>query len=354
MKPQTLDKRDQEILEAIVDSYVETGEPVGSGTIARRSREGLSPATIRNVMANLEERDLISQPHTSAGRVPTDLGYRVYVDSLMRARPLRPAEQRLIESSFQDQRPEFSELLSSVSRILSRFSKHMGVVVSPHIARAHVRDIEFVRLAKSHLLVIVVAVSGMIYNKVVQIEEDFPQEKLDWIGRYLTSTFKGRTLPEIRDRILEMMGQEKALYDELLSDALKVGSAGLGEADNEEEAGAEVFVDGTSNLLSEPEFARVERLRTLFRTFEEKHELLRVLNSCLERQASGVRVIIGSENPSPEMSDCTLITSNYAMEGETLGTLGIIGPTRMEYARAIALVDSVARLFSAALRRYPG
>lgn len=354
MKEIELDTRAQEILEAIVVSYIETGDPVGSRTISRLSREGLSPATVRNVMADLEERNLLAQPHTSAGRIPTDLGYRVYVDSLMRTRPLPAAERRIIESSLQDPHAEFQDLFGNVSRILSRFSKHIGVIVSPHLARVHLRDIEFVRLAPHRMLVILVAASGVIHNKVVEIQDDFDQEKLDQIGRYLTATFKGRTLPEIRDQILEMMGQEKSLYDELLRDALKVGRATLEVEPEDDATGGEVFVDGAANLLSEPEFATIERLKSLFRTFEEKHELLRVLNSCLERQAGGVRVLIGSENPSREMSDCALVASNYGTAGQTLGTLGIIGPTRMEYARAVSLVDSVARIFSAALTRYQG
>jgi len=352
MKEFELEKRDQEILEAIVKAFIESGEPVGSRTVARLNREGLSAATIRNVMADLEERKLLAQPHASAGRVPTDLGYRVFVDSLSKPRRLPAADERLIETSLQEGQPEMNELFSNVSKLLSRLSKHMGVVVSPHIAKVRLRDIEFVRLAPRRVLVILVASSGGIHNKVVEIEEDHDQERLDKIGKYLTHEFKSHTLPEIRDRILEMMGHEKALYDTLLRDALMLGKAGLEYDSRLESAGSDVFMDGTANLLSESDFASLERLRGLFRTFEEKHEMLRVLNKCLEQQQDGVRVIIGSENPNPELSDCALIASGYGMQGQTLGTLGIIGPTRMEYARAIALVDSVARLFSNALSRY--
>ena len=345
-----LDRRSQEVLEAVVKAYVESGEPVGSKTVSNLSTERVSSATIRNVMAELEERGLLSQPHTSAGRIPTDLGYRVYVDSLG-AKPLGRSEERLIETSLHEQQTEANELFTAVSRILAKFSRHLGVVVSPHMDRVRLRDIEFVRLGPKRVLVIVVAGSGMLHNKVIQIEDDFDQEWLDKIGQYLTTTFKGLTLPEIRDRILELMGEEKALYDQLLGDALRLGRAGLDPVQSE---AGEVFLGGTTNLLAEPEFGRIERLRSLFKTFEEKHELLRVLNICLEQQPAGVQVFIGSENASPNMSDCSLVTSSYGLKGQSLGTLGIIGPTRMEYARAIALVDSVARLFSQALSRYPG
>lgn len=353
MKEIPLDRRDHEILEAVVESYIETGEPVGSRVVSRHNREGLSPATIRNVMADLEEKHLLAHPHTSAGRVPTDMGYRAYVDQLVKSHRLPAVDEPMIESYLHANQAEINELFSNVSRLLSRLSRHMGVVVTPHLARVRLRDIEFVRLGPHRVLVILVAGSGMLHNKVIEIEEDHSQDNLDKIGRYLTDEFKGHTLPEIRDRILDLMGQEKALYDTLLRDALKLGKAGL-EIGSRMEASGEVFVDGTANLLSEPEFASIKRLKALFRTFEEKHELLLVLNRCLEQQPEGVRVIIGSENPSPEMTDCALIASNYGLPGQTLGTLGIIGPTRMEYARAIALVDSVARLFSTALTRYQG
>jgi len=349
----TLDRRSQEILEAVVESYIQKGEPVGSRAVSKLSSEGLSAATIRNVMAELEESELLTQPHTSAGRVPTDLGYRLYVDSLMKARRLRKDEEQMIESSLLTTPTELHDLFASVSRILSRLSHHLGVVVSPHISRARLKETEFVRLGKGRILVIIVAVSGMIHNKVIETDDDHPQEKLDKIGRYLSDEFRGNTLSEIRDRILEMMSQEKALYDALLRDALELGRASL-EVEEEKASGGEVFVDGTSNLLAEPEFSSINQLKGLFRTFEEKHELLRVLNRCLENEQPGVKLLIGSENPHPDLAGCTLVAASYGTGGRTLGTLGIIGPTRMEYARAIALVDSVARLFSDALVRYEG
>ena len=259
----------------------------------------------------------------------------------------------MIESSLLTTPTELHDLFATVSRTLSRLSHHLGVVVSPHISRARLKETEFVRLGKGRVMVIIVAVSGMIHNKVIETEEDYAQEKLDRIGRYLSDEFRGNTLTEIRDRILEMMGQEKALYDSLLRDALALGRAGM-DVEEETAAGGEVFVDGTSNLLAEPEFASISRLKGLFRTFEEKHELLRVLNSCLQGEQAGVKVLIGSENSHPDLAGCTLIASSYGTGAGRLGTLGIIGPTRMEYARAIALVDSVARFFSGALVRYEG
>src|SRR5262245_2383965 len=247
MKEIELDKRSQEILEAVVRSYIETGEPVGSRAVSVLTREGLSAATVRSVMAELEERNLLTHPHTSAGRVPTDLAYRVYVDLLMKARKLSAAEERLIESSLQGGRSELGEIFATVSRLLSRLSRQLGVVVTPHVSRVRVRDIEFVRLSPHRVLLILVAASGLIHNKVVEIPEDHPQERLDALGRYLSSEFCGHTLQEIRDRILFLMGQEKAQYDTLLREALALGQASLGM---EPPAGAagEIFVDGAANL----------------------------------------------------------------------------------------------------------
>ena len=353
MKELELDRRDQEVLEAIVRSYIQTGEPVGSRTISMRSREGLSAATIRNVMADLEEKTLLTQPHTSAGRVPTDLAYRVYVDSLMKARRLPAIEERLIESSLGESHTEVGDLFASVSKVLSRLSRHMGVVVTPHIARVRLRDLEFVRLGPHRVLVVIVGASGVIYNKMVEIPEDHDQEKLDAIGRRLTKEFRGHTIPEVRDIILERMSEEKASFDALLRDALSVARAGLEIVPEEAGRLGDVFIDGTANLLSEPEFSSADRLQSLVRTIEEKHELLKLLNGCLE-DPTGVRVMIGSEVHSPDMNDCALIAATYGTEGQTLGALGIIGPTRMEYSHSIALVESVARLFSRALSRYEG
>jgi heat-inducible transcriptional repressor len=349
-----LDRRAQEILGAVVEQYVQSGEPVGSRTLAQRNPERLSPATIRNTMADLEQLGLLEQPHTSAGRVPTELGYRVYVNNLMHDRPIGRSEEKLIQESLGHPGADASQLFAQVSRVLSQISHQIGVVITPNISRVRLKHLEFVRLAPRRCVAIIVAESGVIHNKVFETEEDYAQDQLDGAGRFLTETFQGMTLPETRERILAMLTEEKALYDRMLHDALTLGSASVegtvavaGLADSHH-----VFLDGASNLIDKPEFADAERLKAIFRAFEQKHDILRILNRCIEEAQPGVRVLIGSETDLPDLNQCTLITSTYGPEGAPLGALGVLGPTRMEYAKAVALVDYVSRFFGSLLKPY--
>lgn len=347
----SLDRRAQEILGAVVEQYVQSGEPVGSRTLSQRSPEHLSAATIRNTMADLEQLGLLEQPHTSAGRIPTELGYRVYVNNLMHDRPIARSEERFIQESLGHPGADASQLFAQVSRVLSQLSNQIGVVITPNISRVRLKHLEFVKLAPQRTVAIIVAETGVIHNKVFETEEDYAQDQLDRAGRFLTETFQGMTLPETRERILAMMAEEKALYDRLLRDALTLGSASVDETVPAAE-GHHVFLEGASNFLDKPEFADAERLKAIFRTFEEKHHILRILNRCIDEAHPGVRVLIGSETDLPELNQCTLITSTYGLEGAPLGALGVLGPTRMEYAKAVALVDYVSRFFGSLLKPY--
>jgi heat-inducible transcriptional repressor len=346
-----LDRREQQILHAAIEEHVSSGEPVSSRTLSRRGSERLSAATIRNTMANLEEMGLLEQPHASAGRVPTELGYRVYVDNLMRRSRVAPADERFIQQSLESPVTDVSEMFAQVSRVLSKLSHQVGVVVTPNISSVRLKHIEFVRLAPRRVVAIVVAASGVIHNKVFETEDDYGQEQLDKSGRYLTDTFQGDTLPEMREKILEMEAKEKATYDRLVGDALALGQASMEEATGDADVN-HVFLDGASNLLSVPEFTDILKLQGILRTLDERHQLVRLLNRCIEERESGVRVLIGSETDLPDLNDCTLITSAYGTGGSTRGVLGVIGPTRMEYARAVALVDYVSRFFGGLLTRY--
>jgi len=351
MNETPLDKRAQEILGAIVEQYVQSGEPVGSRTLSQKSSEHLSAATIRNTMADLEQLGLLEHPHTSAGRVPTELGYRVYVDNMMRDRPIALSDEKFIREQLGHPGADAAQLFAQVSRVLSQLSRQIGVVITPNISRVRLRHLEFVRLAPKRTVAIIVAETGVIHNKVVETEEDYAQDQLDRAGRFLTETFQGMTLPETREKIMTMMAEEKALYDRLLHDALTLGRASVDETTVATE-GHHVFLDGASNLLDNPEFADAERLKGLFRTFEEKHQILRILNRCIDEGQSGVRVLIGSETDLAELNQCTLITSTYGPEGTPQGALGVLGPTRMEYAKAVALVDYVSRFFGSLLKPY--
>jgi heat-inducible transcriptional repressor len=303
-------------------------------------------------MSDLEAMGLLDQPHPSAGRIPTESGYRVYVDSMMQGRPIAPSDEEIIQRAL-EQRQDPADLFAHASRVLSRISHQIGVVVTPHVAQLRLRHIEFVRLAPRRIVAVIVAHTGVIHNKVFETEEDHAQERLDQAGRYLTETFAGHTLPEIRERIVGLMAEEKALYDRILHDALALGRLSTESAVGDEAAqDSRVFLDGTANLVGAPEFADAERLRGIFRTFEEKHHLVSILNRCIAENHHGVRVFIGSETQVPDLGHCTVITSAYGPEGSPRGALGVIGPTRMEYAKAVALVEYVSRFFGNVLEPY--
>lgn len=346
-----LDVREQQILSAVVEHHVGTGEPVPSRAISGKGPHKLSPASVRSTMAELEERGLLEQPHASAGRVPTELGYRVYVDNLMRQRRVAPSDQEFIQQSLERPVSEISGLFEQVPRVLSSLSHQVGVVITPDISELKLRRIEFVRMAARRVVAIVVAETGVVHNKVFESEEDHVQEALDRAGRYLTGTFAGFTLPEVREKIQTMLAEEQALYDRLHRDALNLGRAGMDDAAAASDR-TRVYLDGAVNLLAAPEFADVERMKGILRTIEERHHLLELLNRCIEEGGSGVKILIGSETKLPDLDHCTLVTSAYGAEGAPRGALGLIGPTRMEYAKAVALVEYVSRFFGQMLARY--
>lgn len=338
-------------MSAIINEHLVTGDPVGSRTISDRFAHaaGWSPATIRNVMAELEELGLVEQPHTSAGRVPTDKGYRFYVDHMLGEAKLSRADLAAINSLLGGANREGlgtpERLMERTSHLLSELSTNVGIVVSPSLAESILQHIEFVRLADSRILVVLVSSSNIIQNKLVRIDESLSQEELDRTARYLNVEFSGKSLAAIRAEILELMRQEKALYDKLLQNAILLCERSL---EGEGSATGEVFVDGASNILTKPDFVDAERMRELFRTFEEKSRLVKILNECVARDASvpgrDVQVVIGREHPTPSMQDCALITAPYRLgTGQAVGAIGVVGPMRIEYARMMAVVNYVAR-----------
>ncbi len=318
MHEKELDKRDREILKAVIRNYIDTGEPVGSRTIAKLHPEGLSPATVRNIMADLEEAGYLTHPHTSAGRVPTDRGYRYYVDSLLAGTELHRSD-----------REKVAEVLRRPASLL--------------------RHIEFVALGPRRILAILVDRSGVIHNRIAEMSEDFTQEELDRIGRYLVVEFQGKTLTEIRAGLLDRMRQEKAAFDTLLSRAIALGNQVLQAPEEKDEK--QVYLRGTPNILQQPEFADMDEMRRLFETFEAKGKLVKILDEVMA--LDGLRVVIGSEHPDPDLAHISLIASPYRVADRIGGSLGILGPTRMEYARAIALVDYISKLFSRILTDPP-
>lgn len=333
-----LSPRSRQILEAIVEDYIATAEPVGSSAVARRHALTLSPATVRNVMANLEEMGLLTSPHTSAGRIPTEKAYRFYVDSLVALRKVTRDEKKQIIQRCRKAGSGLSDILKETSRALSSLSNYMGIVVAPSITSDVFRHIEFLHLGARKVLAILVSRNGSVQNRLIETDEDFSQDDLVKMGNYLNELMQGLTIFEARERVLAEMNKEKNHYDRLLAQALRIsGQAVTVEQD-------EIFVEGQSRIFDQPEFSDVRRMQEIFRAFEEKGRLLQLLGRCMK--AEGVRIYIGSEAPLSQTAGISLIASRFITSSNTVGMLGIIGPTRMGYSSVIPIVDYTARLVS--------
>jgi heat-inducible transcriptional repressor len=347
MAPELTD-RQRRILARLVAEYIEAGEPVSSAWLASHSALGLSSATVRNILARLEEQGLVRQPHTSAGRVPTDSGYRLYVDALLgsrkRSRALPEVEARLRQSA------SVGGLLESASAELSRASHHIGFALAPAGATMRLQHIDFVALEGRRVLVIVVATGGQITHRVVDTDERYEGTVLTQAANYINSEFSGLTLHEARTAIAARMRKERELYDALMASALRLARTGLSEMAPEET----LHVQGASLLLDDlidaslDSDATLETLRTLFRMIEEKHRLVELLTQCLD--ANGLTVVIGSEHTSADLQPFSLVAATFN-DGTRQGTIGVIGPTRMRYQRAISVVDGVSRVMARMLER---
>jgi heat-inducible transcriptional repressor len=291
-------------------------------------------------MADLEEEGYLAQPHTSSGRIPSEKGYRFFVDNLLDSGKLSKSDERYISRMLaESDTPE--EVMSRTSVVLSTISKNVGIVVAPPMAATVLKHIEFVDLTDGKILVVFVSTSGLLQRKLIRVNERYTQEELDKAGRYLVEKFCGKTLIEIRNELVRMMQVERALFDRMLS-LLQTWKESL---DQEPVAADNVYLQGTVNIISQPEFADVDRMRTLFQMFEEKGRLVKILNECITASPpDGVKIAIGSELGVPDMRDFTLITTSYASSDHTTGVLGIIGPTRMQYERGISIVGYLGRL----------
>jgi len=337
-----MNDREQGVLRAIVQDYIRTAEPVGSRTISRKYGFSLSPATIRTIMSDLEESGYVAQPHTSAGRVPTDKGYRLYVDSLMDRTPLSREEVERIEQRVGPTTAERDDLLREAGKLLFALSPYVAVALAPRLQDSRFQRVEFVSLARDRVLVILLADAGLVHHKTVVVEEAFTQDDLDRMARYLSDLLKGRTLREVRDLLVSQMAEEKALYDRLLAQTLRLGAQALaGEAE------ADVYVAGAARIADQPEFADIQKMKSLYTAFEEKSKLVMLLSECL--QGGGCRVFIGSEIPVQDIQELSVVASPYRRQGQILGVLGVLGPTRMDYARTVALVETTADLLTRSL-----
>lgn len=342
-----LPERDRRILGVLVQAYIDEGEPVSSLWLASRGF-GVSSATLRNVLARLEERGYVRQPHTSAGRVPTDLGYRIYVDQLLlERRSSRPAPQ--VEARLR-RAGTVEDLLSHVSHEVSKASHQVGFAIAPGAEMTTLEHLDFVPLDGGKLLVVVVATGGHITHKVIDPSEEYGPGELQQAANYLNSEFKGRSLLEVRQAVLERLSEERTLYDALMARALRLASSTFEDM----ESGPSIFIQGTSLLLDDigsddPDLA-LATLRTLLRMIEEKTRLVRLLDDYMG--SDGLTIVIGTEHHAPDLQHFSLVASTYT-DGHGTGAVGVIGPTRMRYSRAINAVDSLSKAINRMVQAKP-
>lgn len=333
-----LDARSQTLLKTLIERYIVEGQPVGSRTLSRYSGLELSPATIRNVMSDLEELGFITSPHTSAGRVPTPLGYRLFVDTLLTVKPL--AQQEISEMEDAIQPDHRQRVLSQASQLISQLTQFAGVVIVPRRQMQRVRQIEFLRLSEKRVLLIIVTADGEVQNRILLTQRDYSPSELIEAANYLNLNFLGLDLDQMRKRLRDELRQLSSDMSELMAGALDAG--------NQLDVGEQYVISGERNLLGiEDLSSNMTRLRRLFDLFEQRTSLAHLLE--LSNRAAGVQVFIGTESGIDSLDECSVVTAPYGAEGEVVGTVGVIGPTRMAYERVIPIVDITARLMSSAL-----
>jgi heat-inducible transcriptional repressor len=332
-----LGERGTEVLKSVVAQYIATGEPVGSRTVAKTSGLNLSPATIRNLMLDLEEAGYLHQPHTSAGRIPTPKGLRYYVDYILPIQELGRSLQQQIKEAFAPPTHEPQEMFRQASRVLSFMTGHPALLLAPRPQGMRLKHMQFISLSDDGVLTILVSQDNQVQTRFVRTEQRFSQELLDRFSRYLNELCQDLTLAESRQAILAKMEEEKNLFDKMISQALKLSRQAL-QTDEEEE----LYIEGTSHILDYPEFtADVDKIRGIFKAFEEKHHLVLLLDQTLAAQ--GVQIIISPEEHFPEMQ-LSLVASSYGAQQTPVGSLGVIGPMRMDYARLVPIVKYTATM----------
>jgi len=339
----SLDARSRSLLRTLIAQYIADGQPVGSRTLAKSSGLDVSPATIRNIMADLEDAGLVAAPHTSAGRIPTAQGYRVFVDSLLEVRPLDEPQMDQLRRELPTAAAT-PDLLGSASALLSQMTRFVGVVSVPRHDEFPFRHIDFVALDASRVLVILVLTDGQVQNRVIETQHAYTPGELEQTANFLNTHYAGMRLDEIRKRLLREMREEGARLNKLLTAAVDVAQQAFqSPLDND------MLVSGQTNLMGVHELADVDRLRDLFDAFQRKRDLLQLLERC--SHAEGVRLFIGEESGFAALGGYSLVTAPYGVGNRVLGVLGVIGPTRMAYERVIPVVSATAQLISGALNR---
>ncbi len=338
---ETLKDRNLKILQAVLNHFISTAEPVGSRTISKKYLKDLSPATIRNAMSDLEDSGFLKQPHTSAGRVPTDKAYRFYVDNLCEIPKPSNKDSKAIKKKLASNDTKAIEVIFQSSKVLSSLSNQASIILLPKFTNITFKRIELVKTRMSQVLVVFISKSGVVQNKLINLKEDLTQNKLDSISMYLNDQFSNLTLREVRKKIVTIMKREKRIYNQLMKKAMEL----IQKAFIDDEIEGDFYVTGTTNIFEQPEFKDdMEKMKGILNAFEEKGKLLYILDQCIKEE--GTSIIIGSENRIHEMKDCSLVTHTYNYGDNVLGTIGIFGPKRMEYPKIISLVDYTASVLS--------
>ena len=335
--------RSRRILAALVREYISSGEPVASSLLAGAAGLGVSSATVRSILAQLEDEGFVQQPHTSAGRVPTDRGYRFYVDLLLESkRSLRTASA--VEARLRrDSDPLVDSVLSRASQVVSQASRHVGFAIRPAHEAAVFDRVEFIPISTGRVLVVIIARGGHVIQKVVDVSETLDATELRQAANYLNAEFSGLPIHRAREAVVDRMREERLLYDALMSRALRLASSSFADIEDD----SALYVDGAASLLGGDQGLTLGTMHTLLLMIEEKQRLVRLLNEYID--GPGMTVVIGAEHPDPHLRSFSLVASTYE-DGAGIGTIGVIGPTRMRYSRAIAVVDGTARAISRVLR----
>lgn len=340
-----MDERKKKILRAIVQDYIATAEPVGSRTIARKFDLGISPATIRNEMSDMEEMGLIEQPHTSAGRIPSDAGYRYYVDCLMDEPKLNSEDREFIVHETTKRIAEIQEVISHTSKLLSQFTHLTSVVVGPQKGKSPFQQMHFLPYQPGKAILVVVKENDVVENQIIDIGENVTAEELQQVANVFNQKMRGRSMEDVRRTLLHEIYGELTRQRYLIDNALELLSVVLN--DSRADGKDKVYLGGTLNMLNQPEFQDVEKVKTLFQFFEEGDQIKKLLNP----SPNGLTVTIGGENNLKELQDCSVISAVYRVDGEALGTIGLIGPTRMDYTKAIAMVDFMTKTLTELLTK---
>jgi len=337
-----LSERAQYLLKALTERYIREGQPVGSRTLARDAGLKLSPATIRNVISDLEELGLVSSPHTSAGRIPTVQGYRMFVDTLLSVQPLEHSLVDALKANL-DAEVETKDLVETASNLLSDVTRLAGVVTIPRHEHAALQRVEFLPLSEQKVLAILVISDKEVQNCILSTDRTYSAAELQQYSNFLNEQFAGQELQTVRSRLLSEMREARENLNRQMATALSMADQMLGEA----EQGSDYVLAGQTNLMEFNELCNAATLRHLFAAFNEKRQILGLLDQCVENE--GVQIFIGEESGYEILDECSLVTAPYSVEGQVLGVLGVIGPTRMAYERVIPIVDATARILSAAL-----